>query len=772
MRIGHVHHVNKVVHFAAPLAPVTWPHRSGSPVPRPADCFQHRAPVEDLTAAMADSQAMVLCQVLTGTGGMGKTQLAAHHARTAWQSGQLDLLVWVTASSRDTIISAYAQTGIEVADADAEDPERAAGRFLHWAETTKRRWLIVLDDLADPADLHGLWPPLSPHGRILVTTRRRDAALTGSGRHRIDIGGFTSEEAAAYLAAVLSAHHREDEPDEIARLAADLGYLPLALAQAAAYLIDLGLECAAYRARLADRTATLPDLLPEKSGLPDDHRSTVAAAWSLSVEHANRLRPHGLARPLLHLASMLDPNGIPTTVLTSPPALTYLSEHRIPYDANARSRPVSVDATTDALRCLDRLSLADLTTETPHRAVRVHALIQRATRESLPADQLDPLARATADALLAAWPEFERDTNLAQSLRSNTDALTHHGQSALYYPAAHSVLFRTGESLGTIGQVTAAIAYFETLVHTTRQCLGPNHSNTLTARTNLACWRGEAGDAAGAATVLTELLEDRVRLLGPDHPDTLATRHKLATWRGWAGDAAGAAAVLAELLEDRVRLLGPDHPDTLETQHDLVSWRGEAGDAAGAAAVLAELLPDQMRVLGPDHPHTLATRNNLAHLRGEAGDAAGAATAFAELLEDRVRLLGPDHPDTLATRHSLAAFQWEAGEAASSAAVLAELLPDQMRVLGPDHPHTLATRNSLAQLRGEAGDAAGAATVLAELLDDRVRVLGPDHPDTLDTRQKLAHWRGEAGDAAGAATVLAELLDDRVRVLGPDHPDT
>lgn len=44
------------------------------------------------------------------------------------------------------------------------------------------RWLIVLDDVTDPADLNGLWPPASPHGRILVTTRRRDAA---HGRHTI-----------------------------------------------------------------------------------------------------------------------------------------------------------------------------------------------------------------------------------------------------------------------------------------------------------------------------------------------------------------------------------------------------------------------------------------------------------------------------------------------------------------------------------------------------------------------------------------------------------
>ena len=69
----------------------------------------------------------------------------------------------------------------------------------------------------------------------------------------------------------------------------------------------------------------------------------------------------------------------------------------------------------------------------------------------------------------------------------------------------------------------------------------------------------------------------RERVLGPEHPDTLTTRNNLAAWRGEAGDAAGAVAAFAELLPLRERVLGPEHPDTLATRHNLASWRGEAG---------------------------------------------------------------------------------------------------------------------------------------------------------------------------------------------------
>ncbi|WP_190093035.1 FxSxx-COOH system tetratricopeptide repeat protein [Streptomyces melanogenes] len=752
-----------------PRGPAAWPHQVGV-IPSRAQSFQHRAEAQWLRAVVEGGGTAVVGQVLTGMGGVGKTQLAADYARTAWDDAsgeQLDVLVWVTAGTRSAVVDGYAQAAYELCGYDSEDPEQAARAFLAWltpkAGAKPCRWVIVLDDVADPDDLKHLWPPASLYGRTLVTTRRRDAALSGTDRRLVDVGLFTGTEAAAYLSRALADHGRHEPAPELAALADDFGHLPLGLAQAAAYLIDSGETAAAYRALLADRTTTLADAAPDR--LPDSQALPLAAAWSLSIEHADTLRPAGLARPMLHLTAFLDPNGIPETVLTSNPALTHLAEHA------SRTLPSARQARL-ALRALHRLSLITHNPSDPQHVVRVHQLIQRATRDTLTPEQHHQTARTAADALLDAWPYPERDTTYAQALRANTTALATCAEDALYRPDAHDVLARTGLSLGDSGQATAARDHFQYLTRTITHQLGPDHPDTLTTRHSLASWRGEAGDAAGAAEALAELLADRVRVLGPDHPDTLITRHNLAYWRGAAGDAAGAAKASTELLADRVRVLGPDHPGTFATRHSLAYWRGEAGDAAGAAEALAELLTDQVPILGPDHPDTLDTRHSLAYWRGEAGDVAGAVEALAELLPVQVRVLGPDHPDTLATRHEVAYWRGEAGDAAGAVEDLVELLPDRVRVLGPDHPHTLATRHSLAYWQGEAGDMAGAAEALAELLSDQVRVLGPDHPHTLDTRHNLAYCRGEVGDAAGAVEALAEVLAGEVRVLGPDHPHT
>ncbi|MFJ3594752.1 NB-ARC domain-containing protein, partial [Streptomyces sp. NPDC090133] len=488
-----VGYAEQVHHHALPRTPAVWPHQVGVLPPR-ALSFQRRAEVDQLRAAVDSGGNPVHTQVLTGIGGVGKTQLAADYARTACFRGEVEVLVWISASSHSAIMAGFAQAGVEVLGADPRDPEQAARAFLAWLEPKAGqklcRWLIVFDDVTDPADTRGWWPPASPLGRVLVTTRRREAALTGAGRRLVTVGLFTPQESAAYVTAVLAAHDCHEPTEQINSLAADLGHLPLALAQATSYIIDADLTCASYRQLLADRIRKLADLLPEPGVLPDGQAATVAATWSLSVERANQLRPVGLARPMLHLAAFLDPNGIPVMVLTSQPALAYAAEHRTSMDTGDTHQLSSVSA-EDAvlgLKVLRRLSLIDHTPATPHRAVRVHQLIQRATRDALTPDEHHRLARTAADALTTAWPAIERDTDLVQALRANATRLTRVAEDSLHRPDAHPVLSRSGESLGTAGQFTAATAHYHCLTKTTSYHLGPDHPDTLAARSNLSGW--------------------------------------------------------------------------------------------------------------------------------------------------------------------------------------------------------------------------------------------------------------------------------------------
>ncbi len=139
----------------------------------------------------------------------------------------------------------------------------------------------------------GCWSP--------ARGRHRGAGATAARRR----GGAVQppRSAVAYLSTKLHA-----DPDQwigALDLAGDLGYLPIALAQAAALMADTGLDCRGYRARIAERMQRLA------GGAAGDYPSIVAATWSLATEFAEQIPPAGLARPALTLAALLDANGIP-----------------------------------------------------------------------------------------------------------------------------------------------------------------------------------------------------------------------------------------------------------------------------------------------------------------------------------------------------------------------------------------------------------------------------------------------------------------------------
>jgi len=346
---------------------------------------------------------------------------------------------------------------------------------------------------------------------------------------------------------------------------------------------------------------------------------------------------------------------------------------------------------------------------------------------------------------------------------SGTDSVAHN-----LLPAG---LLRAAALMGD-KRASAAVEVCRFLLGSVEQEFGPDHENSLEARSNLAAALRQGNLVAEAIEQYRLLVKGYGRLRGSDHPDTLAIRHSLAGALQDAGQVGEAIGVYRAVLTDCLRVLGPDHPDTLTTRSNLAGALQDAGQVEEAIEAYQTVLTDHLRVLGPDHFITLTTRRNLAGALQDTGQVGEAIGVYRAVLTDHLRVLGPDHPYTLGIRHNLATALQGAGRVEEAIKDFQAVLTDRLRVLGPDHPNTLLTRDNLVEVLSAAGRFDEAASVYQSIVEAWLLSADSDDPDVLDARDDLAWALGRAECFDEALADYLKLIADYERVMGVDDPDT
>jgi tetratricopeptide (TPR) repeat protein len=732
-------------------------------VPPLADIYYPRTETgPDLVSSLQPGETVVLVHGGEGDaqavamGGTGKTQLAVEFTHAMWNGRLVEVLVWVTATNAEAIITGFAQAANTVDAANpGEGAEAAAARFVSWLAHTKPPWALIIDDLNDPADLENLWPG-GASGRILITTRLPAESFEARDVRVIPVPGLSRREALSFLSARLTDH--PDQRIEALDLGEDLDGLPLALSQATAVINARQQGCREYRVALAERRRHMSAV--------DGVSATVLATWSLAAECAHELPPGGLAWPTLVLAAMMNHHGIPGAVLTSPSACSYIAGR--PSTAGGADQ----NMVRSAINNLAAVGLVTIDPASPVRTVQMHASVQAAVRAWLPQADLEQVVLAAADALLETWPEGEGGPQLEQALRDCAATLRANDGGMLWKTEAHPLLFRVGLSLENSRLSDAAIAYWQSVLATSTRLLGPAHANAVVARDRVAAAYESAGRPAEAILVFQSALADRERNQGPEHPETIAARGHLAHAYQSAGRPADAVALYERTVTDSERLLGPGHPVTLQSRASLADAYQTAGQLPDAIAGYEMLLGDAERVLGPGHPTTLSARSSLAAAYAANKQAKRAIEQYERVVADQERMHGRDHPDAIAARASLASAYRSTGKLKDAIAQYERVVADRERVEGADHPDTIAARANLAFAYRSAGRFREAIPQYERTLADRERVQGRDHRDTLTARSNLAACYQQARRLTDAIPQYERALADSERMLGAGDMET
>ena len=590
--------------------------------------------------------------VLTGAQGVGKTQLAAAYAR-ARLAGGWRLIAWINAQDRESLLAGLAAVAEATALSDGGSRQSAAAAaqaLRRRLETDGSRCLLVLDDGQDLGLLRPFIPAVGA-ARVLIVGAREPAAELGT---RVPVDVFSAEEAVALLAG------RTGLADDAgaSAVAAELGYLPLALDQAAAVIAGRHLGYEAYLAKLRALRVQV-SLDRDENGEDQPYPPGVAEAVLLSLEAARAADPLGVCTAVMEIMVMLSPATVRRDLLRAAgQAGTLLGG----------GRRVAAPMVDRALEQLNERSLLGFSLD--GQAVSVHCLVARVVHGELARrGRFVTACLAAASSLEMSAQALDEPSDPAAvgemlgqvtTLLENAGTLTGDADEklagllmrlrslALYY------LIELGDSM------PQAIVVGKSLTADLERTLGPDHPDALNARDSLAAAYQAAGLIADAIPLFERTLVDRERMLGPDHPDTLTSQNKLAAAYQAAGRANEAILLFRLTLAARERMLGLDHPDTLHSRTSLAAAYRDAGRAADAIPLVQRTLATREQLLGADHPSTLASRNNLASVYRAAGRPAEAIPLFEQNVAACERLLGPDDPKTVASRHNLDLARHEA----------------------------------------------------------------------------------------------------------------
>ncbi|MCP4549293.1 MAG: helix-turn-helix domain-containing protein [bacterium] len=233
--------------------------------------------------------------MLTGLGGIGKTQLAVTYAYCS-QNIYPDGVYWVNASEdwQDGLANLAERIGLRADDApESERRRRLALGFADFLNAHPKA-LLVFDNVKDPRLLCTAWlgfiPADLPCHLLLTTTRRRIPDLSFT---VIDVRELQESAALDLLLSKPSRHRalsdiqeNSDSPEGKAARAIcrSLGYLPLALALAAAYLGKYPkISLSGYHRRLEKkgRLDTVDASDVDSLDLPTEHAAAVTATLKM-----------------------------------------------------------------------------------------------------------------------------------------------------------------------------------------------------------------------------------------------------------------------------------------------------------------------------------------------------------------------------------------------------------------------------------------------------------------------------------------------------------
>jgi len=641
----------------------------------------------------------------------------------------------------------------------------------NWLEKEHKDWLMIIDN-ADEASLFSSkaelsrdktgtnqsileYLPESPHGSILITTRNRAAGVKLT-RNRlselIEVNTMTEDESSRLIRSTLSDNIPTDE--EIREISVLLDHLPLALAQATAFMQENVLTISEYIELYKDSDETQMDLLSEPFetlGRDSQVPNAVANTLIVSINQIKKQDPKAVE--ILSLVAFVDQHDIPKSLVQA-----------------------KVKRALDLTKALGTLKAFSLITANERGNFSLHRLVQLVLRKWLIIeDKFEDQAIQTMDIIAELFP------NATCGQWTACKAYFAHAQSVLtFLPGLHGKLFRRKLYLQEgIAYYLWSQGYYDEaekidilVMEENKREFGMGHPETLESMIALASTFEKQAKWAEATSLDQHVLEVRERTLGPTHDLTLTIKLHIAENHSNQGQYEEAERLTSEVLATSKSVFGPEHANTIDAMTSLGTIYVDMCKVDEAEDLTTHVWEWRKRVHGDEHDTTLDVATTLGIIYHNQDRFQEAERLTLQTIEAKERQLGLKHPSTLTSKGNLINIYQSMDKWDDAEELALSVIKDHSERVGPTHFDTMIEKQKLASIYFNRGLVEEGDRLDDELLRDSIDNFGRDHPFALGCMDRTAETRKRQKKDVEAARLLAELVSRRERTLGPYHNDT
>ncbi|KAF2468341.1 TPR-like protein [Lindgomyces ingoldianus] len=733
--------------------------------------FERNIRFTDRESELAELQNMLFTNnqftktAISGLGGVGKTQLVLEFLYRLREKHEHFSAIWIQATSMESLDQGYhvvaRQFGIRSLGGEDTDIKKVVQDFL--SRDGAGHWVLVFDN----ADDINMWIdkpnsaahqstrlidyiPRSKNGRVIFTTRDRKAAVKLAQQNVIEVPQMTEDTATRMLRNLLIHKDLVDSrPADTKAMLAWLTYLPLAIAQAAAYINENGISLADYLVLVGCQEQEAIELLTEEfedDARYSDMKNPVATTWLISFRQIQQHDP--LAAEYMSFMACINHKDVPQLLLPPGPS---------------RKKEMDSIGTLSAYSFITRrsedlaLDLHRLVHLTVRNWLRNEGVLAEWTRRAVA--RLEEVFPGHAHTNRAVWRMYLPHARYA--LESKLIAKDDAKRVDLEWKIAMCYY--------SDGQFDEAETFFREVMKFRTNVLGVEHPDTLKSIAKLALTYHAQSRFQESKVLGLRAVEAQKRVLGEEDPETLTTMSHLAMTCSDLSQWKEAEELELQTMELRTRVLGDEHPDTLVSMSNLVYLCNCQGWWKKAEELGKQVISARKKVLGIEHPDTLLSVGNLAHTYNNQGRYKDAEELLVHVMNVRIRVLGKNHPQTLSGMSNLGVSYHNQGRLDEAEALQAQVVAARKALLGPEHFSTLTSMAHLSSTYYSQGRLTEAEELGLQVMELRKKVLGPEHHHTLTSMTNLASIYLDNEQLSKAEELGLQVLAIRIRVLGMEH---